>query len=59
MAVRKVNPVGVISNVAGNGNLGFSGNGGAAVKASLNYPIGVALDAAGNLYIADTLNSRS
>lgn len=36
----------------------FGGDGGAPVSASLNYPSGVALDSAGNLYIADTMNHR-
>ena len=46
-------PSGVITTVAGNGTGGFSGDGGPATAASLNSPRGVALDAAGNLYIAD------
>ena len=48
----------VISTVAGNGNFGFSGDGSAATSASLNYPQGIAVDAAGNLFIADTYNNR-
>jgi len=48
----------LIRTVAGNGKLGYSGDGGAATNASLNYPCGVALDAAGNLYIADNNNER-
>ena len=56
--VRKVDANGVITTVAGNGNAGFSGDGGAATNASLFYPAGVALDAAGNLYIADEDNNR-
>ncbi len=54
-AVRKVTS-GVISTVAGNGRQGYAGDGGPASKAQLNYPQGVAVDAAGNLYITDTLN---
>ncbi len=49
---------GVITTVAGNGNAGGSGDGGAATAASLSDPNGVAVDARGNLYIADSLNSR-
>lgn len=56
--VRKVDTRGVISTVAGNGSQGFSGDGGAAVSASLNFPFGVAVDSAGNLYIADSKNHR-
>jgi sugar lactone lactonase YvrE len=56
--IRKVNAGGVISTVAGNGNTGFGGDGGPATSAQLSFPSGVALDAAGNLYIADTINNR-
>jgi RHS repeat-associated protein len=48
---------GLISTVAGNGTLGYSGDGGAATSAQLNYPADVAIDSSGNLYIADTFNS--
>jgi uncharacterized protein (TIGR03437 family) len=54
--IRKVSTNGVISTVAGNGNPGFGGDGGSATAASLYYPASVALDAAGNLYIADNGN---
>jgi uncharacterized protein (TIGR03437 family) len=53
--VRKVSG-GIISTVAGNGRQGYAGDGGAARSAQLSYPQGVAVDAAGNLYITDTLN---
>src|SRR5947208_3349960 len=57
--IRKVAAAsGIITTMAGNGNLGFAGDGGAATSASLYYPSGVALDASGNLYIADQNNSR-
>ena len=54
--VRKVGADGVITTVAGNGNVEYSGDGGAATKASLNYPMGVAVASDGSLYIADTYN---
>jgi uncharacterized protein (TIGR03437 family) len=56
--IRKLAPGGVLTTVAGNGSQGFGGDGGLATSASLNGPEGVALDAAGNLYIADTFNHR-
>jgi len=56
--IRKVNTSGVITTVAGNGTEGFSGDGGPATSAALNTPIGVAVDMAGNLYIADAFNNR-
>ncbi len=56
--VRRITPAGVISTIAGNGNRGYSGDGGPAVDASFTEPIGLALDAAGNLYVADSGNGR-
>ncbi len=56
--VVRLSPNGALTVVAGNGNAGFSGDGGPATSASLFFPWGVALDAAGNLYIADTANYR-
>ncbi|HEV2645528.1 MAG TPA: Ig-like domain repeat protein [Acidobacteriaceae bacterium] len=54
--IRMVNATGIISTVAGNGNSGFLGDGGAATSAQLNAPSDVKLDGAGNLYIADSTN---
>ncbi len=56
--VRKVAPDGTITTIAGNGSGGFHGDGGPATQASLYYPKGLAVDGAGNLFIADWLNSR-
>ena len=57
--VRRVTAAGgIITTVAGTGTAGFSGDGGPATSASLNNPDGVAIDAFGNLFIADTFNSR-
>jgi sugar lactone lactonase YvrE len=49
---------GVIGTVAGNGDKGYAGDGGPAVRAALNEPYGIALDRAGNLFVADRLNRR-
>ena len=57
-SVTLITPGGVISIVAGSGISGFSGDGGPAASAQINRPLGVAVDAAGRIYIADTLNNR-
>jgi hypothetical protein len=68
--IRKIEPNGVTSVVAGSGDPifdpidgyffvgGFSGDGGPATSAQLNFPWGVAVDPTGNVYIADSLNNR-
>jgi hypothetical protein len=56
--IRKVDTGGTITTVAGNGTRGFFGDGGPATQAKLNYPEGVAVDSAGNIYIADSDNYR-
>jgi len=56
--IRKVATDGTITTVAGNGTFGFAGDGGPATEAELRNPAGVAVDGAGNLFIADTQNER-
>jgi hypothetical protein len=57
--VRSLDPAtGLTTVAAGVGPGGFSGDGGAATRAQLNDPTGIAFDDAGNLYIADQLNNR-
>jgi uncharacterized protein (TIGR03437 family) len=57
MRVRRVSSTGIISTIAGNGKIGYSGDGGSAVSAQLYFPNGIATDAIGNLYVADDLNN--
>lgn len=56
--IRRVDPTGTITTFAGTGTQGYSGDNGDALNARLNYPRGVAVDTAGNLYIADASNYR-
>jgi sugar lactone lactonase YvrE len=56
--VRKVDANGIISTVAGSDRKGFAGDGGPATQARLHTPTGVAVDSAGNLFIADYGNNR-
>ncbi len=56
--VMRVSPDGTLTVVAGNGLAGFSGDGGPALSAALSGPRGIALDSAGNTYIADVNNQR-
>jgi uncharacterized protein (TIGR03437 family) len=56
--IRKVSPSGIITTVAGNGVAGAAGDGGQATAAQLSQPLAVAVDASGNLLIADTNNNR-
>ena len=56
--IRRVSPAGSISTLAGTGTRGSGGDGGLATRAKLAQPSGVAVDSAGNVYIADSLNHR-
>jgi trimeric autotransporter adhesin len=56
--IRRIDPNGIISTVAGTGKAGFSGDGGPATRAMLNFNRGVGVDGAGNVWIADSLNQR-
>ena len=58
-AIRRiVLATGIITTVAGDGTAGASGDGGQATAATLNNPLGISVDTAGNLYIADTYNHK-
>ena len=56
--IRKVDTMGIITTIAGNGSCGFNGDGVPATQASLAKPAGIAVDAVGNLYIADRSSHR-
>jgi uncharacterized protein (TIGR03437 family) len=56
--VRRITTSGIISTVVGNGVQAFSGDGGPATSASLAFPLGIALDSKGNMYVADANNNR-
>ncbi len=56
--IREVSTAGILTTVAGTGVEGFGGDGGPATSAQLDTPRGVAVDASGNLYIADSHNQR-
>jgi sugar lactone lactonase YvrE len=60
--IRKIDSNGIINTIAGPGNgsgaVRYLGDEGPAVNATLNEPKGIAVDAAGNVYIADTSNAR-
>ena len=55
--IRKINSNGFITTVAGNGNAGYTGDGGPATNALLYYPLGAPLDGAGNMFIADSIGN--
>lgn len=56
--IRRIDPAGRIDTIAGTGIAGFAGDGGSALNAKFNFPLDVARDGAGNLYVADSGNNR-
>ena len=56
--IRKINSAGIISTIAGTGICFYSGDGGPATAAKVQYPTGLAVDGGGNIYIADNGNNR-
>lgn len=56
--VRRIDTSGMITTVAGNGEQGSAGDGGPATEAQLNVPTDIALDAGGNLYVAEAVGNR-
>jgi sugar lactone lactonase YvrE len=54
--IRKITPDGIVSTLAGSGNKGYTD--GTGTNAAFNYPSGIAVDAAGNVIVADRLNNR-
>lgn len=56
--IRRLAPDGTITTIAGTGTLGFSGDGGPATEAELNWPSGIAIGSDGTLYVSDAANFR-
>jgi uncharacterized protein (TIGR03437 family) len=56
--IRKVDKNGIITTIAGNGNAAYSGDGGPATSASVNYPCGIVADQNGDIYFVDDNNNR-
>lgn len=56
--VRKINTAGIITTIAGTGTPGYSGDGGPATNAMLNFPNDVIVDTSGNVFVADTYNNK-
>jgi gliding motility-associated-like protein len=56
--IRKINPSGIITTIAGTGAAGFGGDGGSPMAAQMNRPVGSVADAIGNIYVSDRNNNR-
>ena len=56
--IRKIDPEGNVSTIAGTGNSDYTGDGGPAIKATFRDPQALAIDAEGNLYVGDSANNR-
>ncbi|HWY98003.1 MAG TPA: T9SS type A sorting domain-containing protein, partial [Bacteroidia bacterium] len=56
--IREITTAGIINTIAGNGNYGFSGDGGQATNASFKDPTGISLDDTGNIFVTDVFNNR-
>ena len=56
--IRRIDPEGVITTIAGTGERAYGGDGGPATEAHLSYPAGLVVDGSGNLYVADSNNRR-
>lgn len=54
--VRKVSKAGIITTIAGTGAAGYSGDGGSALSATMDFPSGLSRDTSGNLYLSDSHN---
>jgi uncharacterized protein (TIGR03437 family) len=54
--IRKINTAGIITTIAGTGKQGYTGDGGPAITATLNFPQSTAINSSGNVYVADSNN---
>ncbi len=56
--IRKIDPTGIITTIVGSGAVGFSGDGGPATQAALNFPMGVDVTSDGTIFVSELLNAR-